>query len=187
MNVTSQYPLKMWDGLTPNLQRSTRDLQLDPNCNDWDQVVVEVIATQQRIEQLSAVLIQLSRVTPLDIETVAGETIHIGQPIYVNQTNARAYRARAAFEPASRVVGFCKGEVTLGDVFCFTPVGKLELADWSIPLGGVSFLTPGVIYYLNSVSGQIVVNAPITGFIVQVGVAVTTTILGIDIKRRVRL
>lgn len=187
MNATSQYPLKIWDGLTPNPQRSDRDLQLVPNHNDWDQVVVEVIATQQRVEQLSLTLIQLGRLTPLDIESIAGETLYTGQPVYVNQSNARLYRARAAFEVTSRVCGFCKTDVTLGDSVGIAPAGRMELSDWSIPLGGTSLLIPGATYYLGGVSGQITVNYPAIGFTMQVGVAVTTTILDIDIKTRVRL
>lgn len=187
MNTSSQYPIKIWDGLTPNPQRDDRDLQLVPNHNDWDQVVSEVIATQQRVEQLARTLIQLSRITPLDIESIAGETLYTGQPVYVNQSNARLYRARAAFEVSSRVCGFCKTDVTLGNSVGIAPAGRLELSDWSIPLGGTSLLTPGAIYYLAGVNGQIIVIPPATGFTIQVGVAVTTTILDIDIKTRVRL
>jgi len=182
MNPEAQYPLKIWDGLTPNSQQL-----VIPNKDDWDQVVVEVIATQRRIEQLGITLIQLSRVTPADFEVVAGETIHPGQPVYVREADARAYRAWALFEEASRVCGFCKAEVTTGNVFGITPTGRLELANWSVPLGGSALLIPGVIYYLGDVTGQIVASPPITGFIVQVGVAVTTTILDVDIKTRVRL
>jgi hypothetical protein len=187
MNATSQYPLKIWNGLTPNPRRSDRDLQLVPNHNDWDQVVVEVIATQQRVEQLSLTIIQLGRLTPLDIESIAGETLYIGQPVYVNQANARLFRARAAFEVTSRVCGFCKADVTLGSVIGIVSAGRLELSDWSIPLGGTGLLIPGAIYYLDGVSGQISVNPPATGFTIQVGIAVTTTILDIDIKTRLRL
>jgi len=54
-------------------------------------------------------------------------------------------------------------------------------------LGGTALLTPGVIYYLSDVTGQIVADSPTTGFTMQVGVAITTTILDVDIKTRVRL
>lgn len=187
MNLEAQYPLKIWDGLTQNSLRSDVNLHLDPSGDDWDQVVVEVIATQRRVEQLGTTLIQLSRTTPADFELVAGETIHLGQPIYVKQANARAYRARALFEEASRVRGFCKAEVTTGNMFGVTSGGRLELADWSVPLGGAVLLTPGVIYYLSDVTGQMMANSPTTGFIMQVGVAVTTTILDIAIQTRVQL
>lgn len=168
---SAQYPLKIWDGLTQTP----------------DQIVAEVIATQRRVEQLGTTLIQLSRTTPADLEVVAGETIHPGQPVYIKQANARAYRARALFEEASRICGFCKTEVTTGNTCSIIPAGRLELVDWSVPLGGIALLTPGVIYYLGDVTGQIMASSPTTGFAIQVGVAITTTILDVDIKTRVRL
>lgn len=173
MNL-AQYPLKIWDGLTTDSEQT-------------EQIIAEVIATQRHVEQLSTTLIQLSRTTPADLEVVAGETIHPGQPVYVKQATALAYRARALFEEASRVCGFCKAEVTIGNTCSIIPAGRLELADWSVPLGGIALLTPGVLYYLGDVTGQIMVSSPTTGFTIQVGVAITTTTLDVDIKTRVRL
>jgi hypothetical protein len=104
----------------------------------------------------------------------------------VNQVDARAYRADAASEPTSQVCGFCRDETVLNAVFGIVPAGRLELADWSIPLG-TGLLTPGAVYYLSDVVGQIAATPPATGFIMQVGIAVTTRILDVDIKTRVRL
>lgn len=122
----------------------------------------------------------------IDTEATAGETIHVGQPVYVNPVNAQAYRAEAGSEAASQTCGFCRDEVISGQVFGIVPAGRLELADWSIPLG-TSLLSPGMVYYLSSVAGQITASPPVTGFSVQVGIAVTTMILDVDIKTRVRL
>jgi hypothetical protein len=47
-------------------------------------------------------------------------------------------------------------------------------------------LVPGAVYYL-SITGQITASSPASGFVVQVGIAVTTTTLDVDIKTRVRL
>ena len=122
----------------------------------------------------------------IDTEAVAGETIHIGQPVYVNPVDAQAYRAGAGSEATSQTCGFCRDEVISGQVFGIVPAGRLELADWSIPLG-TSLLSPGMVYYLSGVAGQITVSPSVTGFSVQVGIAVTTMILDVDIKTRVRL
>jgi len=109
MNL-AQYPLKIWDGFTQTPE----------------QIAVEVIATQRRVEQLSTALIQLNWTTPADFELVAGEILYSGQPIYVKQANARAYRARALFEEASRVCGFVKTNATTGNMCSITPAGRLE-------------------------------------------------------------
>jgi hypothetical protein len=122
-----------------------------------------------------------------DIKAVAGEAIHAGQPVYVNQVDTLAYRAEAVLGTTSQICGFCRGEVLTGGTFDIVPVGGLELTDWSIPLGGIGLLTPGAIYYLDAVSGQITTIPPASGFVVQVGVAMTTTLLDINIKTRVRL
>lgn len=121
-----------------------------------------------------------------DIETTAGDAMQGGQPVYVNQGDAQAYRASAAEEATSRVCGFTRGDVGQGETFSIVPAGRLELSDWTTPTGNAS-LTSGAIYYLDSAAGQITVTPPTAGFVVQVGIAVTATVLDVDIKTRVRL
>ena len=180
---SAQYPVVIFDGYkTGNPWRLDQTSQVDPDFNDYDQLAAEIIAAQVQVE-----LLRSSSTDVLYLETVAGETIHSGQPVYVKQANVRAYRASAAFEETSRVSGFCRTDATSDDVFGIVPVGRLELADWTIPLGGTSLLIPGAIYYLDGVNGQITVNPPVIGFIAQIGIAVTTTALDINIKTRVRL
>jgi len=48
---SSQYPDQVWDGTTPNSERVYGRVQrLDPNPDDWDQIVAEVIATQTKLD-----------------------------------------------------------------------------------------------------------------------------------------
>ena len=121
-----------------------------------------------------------------DIETTAGESLQAGQPVCANQQDAQAYRASAASEASSQTCGFCRGDVAAGNTFSIVPAGRWELADWSVPSGNAA-LSPGAVYYLSGAAGQITVTPPATGFIVQVGIAVTAGILDVDIKTRVRL
>jgi hypothetical protein len=121
---------------------------------------------------------------------VTGEVIQAGQPVYVNQIDASAYRADATSDASSQVCGFCQQDTVSGGMAAIVPVGCLELADWSVPLGfaagSATLLVPGAVYYL-SVTGQITASSPASGFVIQVGIAVTPTTLDIDIKTRVRL
>lgn len=175
--VPAQYPDQVWDGKSRNPWRESIHSQVDPDFNDWDQVVAEVRATQEELDaQVSG-----------GIEALAGEAISAGQPVYIKQSTQQSHKAQSTLEEKSRVCGFCRVDSGAGENCSIVPAGRLEVADWSIPLGGPSLLTPGAIYYLSDISGQITESPPSAGFVVQVGVAVTTTILAIGIKVRVRL
>ena len=46
----ADYPTSIWDGLSPNTQRTARTEDQKPNFKDWDQVVAEMIATQTEVD-----------------------------------------------------------------------------------------------------------------------------------------
>jgi hypothetical protein len=178
--VKSCFPNQIWDGKTPNPEREEGiNADCNPNTQDWDRIAAEIIAMQKAIIGGTAV--------STDISVTAGEVLHAGQPVYVKQSDIRAYVAKASFEETSRVCGFVKTDTTAEGCVSIVPIGKLELVNWSIALGGNVFLIAGAIYYLSDVIGQIVVNPPSTGFVIQVGVAVTPMVLDVNIKTRVRL
>ena len=52
MYVTSSYPNEVWDGSSRNPDRAARADYLEPNADDWDRVVAEVIATQEKVHSL---------------------------------------------------------------------------------------------------------------------------------------
>ena len=52
MYVTSSYPNEVWDGSSRNPDRTARADYLEPNADDWDRVVAEVIATQEKVHSL---------------------------------------------------------------------------------------------------------------------------------------
>lgn len=49
MLAKPQFPTEIWDGDTDNPWRANRSDNVDPDFHDWDRVVAEVIATQQRL------------------------------------------------------------------------------------------------------------------------------------------
>ncbi len=49
MYTRAQFPSQVWDGDTENPWRQSRSNDLAPNAKDWDQVVAEVIATQEHL------------------------------------------------------------------------------------------------------------------------------------------
>jgi photosystem II stability/assembly factor-like uncharacterized protein len=48
------YPTTIWDGSTDNPWRNSRQDQVDPDFNDWDQISAEVIATQMGLNAVPA-------------------------------------------------------------------------------------------------------------------------------------
>ena len=54
MYVTPSYPGEVWDGSSRNPDRTARADYLEPNADDWDRVVAEVIATQEKVHSLEA-------------------------------------------------------------------------------------------------------------------------------------
>jgi len=177
--VSPQYPDRIWDGLTPNEQRITRSQRLDPDPSDWDQIVAEMISTQTVLNGVGGLTVSA--------EVLAGQSILPGQPVAVKQADAKLYLASIADEFLSTVCGFCVEEVTAGSLARVILAGKLELSNWVWALNGFSNLTPGAIYYLSATDGKMDVTPPLTGYILQVGVALTTTVLSVSIKSRIRL
>lgn len=62
----AQYPGSVWNGLTPNDWRDTRNSDVDPNFHDWDQLAAEMIAVQTALNAGTA--------------SSAAKTSLIGQP-----------------------------------------------------------------------------------------------------------
>ena len=52
MYVTPSYPNEVWDGSSRNPERTARADYLEPSADDWDRVVAEVIATQEKVRNL---------------------------------------------------------------------------------------------------------------------------------------
>jgi hypothetical protein len=52
--VPSQYPGQIWNGDSPSPWRENREGFRAPDPHDWDQVVAEVIATQERLNEVAA-------------------------------------------------------------------------------------------------------------------------------------
>lgn len=47
--VPAQFPAKIWDGLSRNRTRRSRESQVHPNYADYDQIAAELIATQEAV------------------------------------------------------------------------------------------------------------------------------------------
>ena len=120
--------------------------------------------------------------------TSAG-AINEGAPVYVSTANT-VDSANASPTPTAAVcfpLGFATGATTgAGQYVEVLSEGHIELADWTA-IAGTANLTPGAKYTLATVAGTITATAP-TGageHAVNVGIAITTKILDIEISRAV--
>ncbi|MEN6367701.1 MAG: hypothetical protein ABFC88_12895 [Thermoguttaceae bacterium] len=109
--------------------------------------------------------------------------LEIGVPVYATYTEGD-YKASAGDEGKSKVVGLCRQGCVNGGIIVTD--GCLERDDWAV-ITGESHLVPGAIYYLGVDAGMLTVSAPIAGFVVEIGSAISETCLALDIKARVRL
>ncbi|GMU26112.1 MAG: hypothetical protein AMXMBFR16_10170 [Candidatus Uhrbacteria bacterium] len=54
--VLPQYPGQIWDGLSENVWRTSRLDDLEPDPNDWNQIVAEMLSTQVIVSGVQATL-----------------------------------------------------------------------------------------------------------------------------------
>jgi len=81
----------------------------------------------------------------------AGEGITLGQPLYIKQSDSKAYRAFNTTVEAATVVGFALNTVTTGQTVYIQTGGE-------VPAIGTA---AGIVYYLGSTAGSITSTQPV--------------------------
>jgi len=116
-----------------------------------------------------------------DSATKSGQVIYVSGDGHVDLAKADAAATMDA-------VGLSVNTVTINSTDYILTEGSVERSDWTDVLGAAT-LTPGQIYYLSkTTAGNITASSPtVTGYVVRVGRAITTTILDIEIAQEVRL
>ena len=116
------------------------------------------------------------------LDTIAGETVHVGAPAYIVSNNT-ANLASATGAVKSRAVGLITQASSVNDATIVQTDGSVNLADWTAVIGAAS-LTPGSVYFLHTTDGQMSTTPP-TGdgdVVVTMGIAVTTTKFDIEVN-----
>lgn len=161
------FPMQIWDGSTPNTQRTSIFDDVWPNHQDWDQIREEVIAVQEVVNGLAA----------------SSEHLYLGQA-HSNIAEGRCVRVRTdgslehADPSQGAVDGIAAQTVSPGQMFVFITGGRLTLNAFA--------LVPGTYYYL-AASGNLVIIPPTSGFVVRVGRAITNDTLDIRVQDSIRL
>ena len=168
--VTPDFPNNIWDGLSPNTTRTSRSDNIDPNQQDWDQIVAELIATQQAIVDLGG------GTSSDNIWTIsAGEDLIFGTFVAI-QPNGTLTKADSSVDPA--VAGVALENKITGQLTDFLTQGKFINMSWN--------LIPGATYFL-STNGSMSITPPNTGWVIKLGKAMTPTGLDLNIQPPIKL
>lgn len=176
--ASSKFPVQVWDGLSRNPLRISREVDQWCNQDDWDQLVAEIQATQEQILSTPSVD-GVERISlfaaEVDEDIVSGQFIRI--------------RADGKAVLASSNVGVVSG-ITLataleGQTIIYLRRGRLNSTDWTVTTGG-TLLSPGEDYFL-SLNGTMSLTAPETGYLVNLGQAQSTTEFDLNAFQTIRL
>jgi hypothetical protein len=125
-----------------------------------------------------------SEVDVVSMTNANAGAITVGMPVYVSAAGS-VNKASAGAAGTAKVLGLVKDAsiAAAGSGFVQTD-GVLSSADWT-DVTGTTNLTPGAIYYLATVAGQLTSTAP-TGsgqYVMKVGMAISATEFEIDTDR----
>ncbi len=171
-----QYPAKVYDGIGPN--RSSRGENLEPDFEDWDQLVAEVKALQQ--QQLDDR--EFNAVNDEGGAVIAGNVVYMKTSGKIAKADADTAAAAALKIP----VGMLKAGVDDGKSVGVVFRGRLTLtlAEWDAVGTDALGLDPGAKYYMSGTAGTITTTAPNTTgdtlFVVGVAISATTMLVRLD-------
>jgi hypothetical protein len=180
--VTPQYPGQIWDGLSPNKERINRAQRLDPNPDDWDQIVAELIAVQQ---------VGQDEGSTFTARNGSGLIIRKCQPVC--STGVDTVTLADASSIATAYVLGLSIDVSIADGAegDFQSDGSLfaDVSDWDAVTGQVGGLTSGARYFLSLTAGRLTTAAPIgSGEVwVPIGIALDARSLVINLQTPIKV
>ncbi len=124
-------------------------------------------------------------------QPIAAAALTAGMVVYVS-TNDTVNKAKADSGSTAKPVGLCAADIASSAVGPVQDSGVLSLTttQWDAVAGTTGGLTAGTLYYLSAATaGSITSTAPSTvgQYVIQIGLALSTTELKIDIKQSVLL
>lgn len=168
--VTPDFPNNIWDGMSLNTFRTSRADNIPPDFHDWDQIVAEIISVQEAVTNLGG------GPSGDNVWTVtAGEDIIAGDFVLI-QTDGTLELADATIAPS--VTGVALESKLTGELTEILTHGRYINLTWS--------LTPGGIYFLTE-EGNMSTNPPTTGWVIQLGRAISPTGFHLEISQPIKL
>lgn len=165
----AQYPTSVWDASSP-VRSNDRQIDRDPDFEDWDQIVAELIATQTEIDIHKYI----------SIVSAHSGTMVAGSPVYPKASGAGLELAdRDASAPAADCIGLLTADCLTSGIGKVQLVGDLTLttAQWDAVTGGTGGLVVNTSYYLDTTAGKITATRPSTTVspVTLIGIARSTT------------
>ena len=112
--------------------------------------------------------------------------ITIGQPVYSSAAD-NVDLADASAVGSAKPIGLVQtASIAASASGSIQLDGVLSSVDWTAVVGGTT-LTSGSTYFLDTTAGLLTETAPTSGYITEIGVAISTTDLAIDIKSVIKL
>lgn len=123
----------------------------------------------------------LPQTVGLAITLIAANPLVTGQPVFITDVGTLAYASSNSF-PA---IGVVTSDVAVGAACAYVADGGVTSPDWT-PITGQMYLIPGRKYFLNG-NGRLSINPPTSGFIQEIGIAVSNHMLDVSIGQIIQL
>jgi hypothetical protein len=121
--------------------------------------------------------------------TAGAGDIVIGNPVYIS-ADSTIIKAKADAVGTTGVIGFAKESKTAGAATIVQTAGVVTLTtgQWDTIAGTTGGLIFNTVYYLSgATAGLITATAPTSGYVLELGRAVSTTSLKINIHQAIKL
>ncbi len=108
-----------------------------------------------------------------------------GMAVYISAA-LQVLKASASADATATVIGLASAAAALDATVMIRTDGVFFLADWTLA-AGTATLTVGADYFLSATAGLLTTTPPVTGSVVLIGRAVSTTRLQLTIDTPVKL
>ena len=122
----------------------------------------------------------------INLTNANANAITIGQPVYSSAADS-VDLADASAAGSAKPIGLVQASsIASSTTGAIQLDGVLSSSDWTAVVGSQT-LTSGATYFLDTTAGQMTSTAPSSGYITEIGVALSTTEIAIDIKTPIKL
>ena len=157
-----------------------------------DQVIaVNPIRTRNKITAINTSNVSVPVITPpvpsppiagdQIITVIAANNLLAGHPVFITSSGLLD-KAHTVGVPC---VGIVINDAVSGHDASYISNGSVSSPDWTSIIGS-QYLTPSAVYYLSS-AGKLSLTPPASGLLQQVGIAVSRTMLDVEIKPPIQL
>lgn len=172
MELSANFPATTWNGLSQNDLRPDLTHNVNPNFQDWDRIVAEVMALE---------VSQNATVSVVDSSLTAGTVP--GQLVAYKAAGTVSLADQATAGPAHAVgIALTTSAKSTAVTYQYAGPVTLPTAEWDAAAGTSGGLTAGTLYYVGATGALTATKTGTSGHsIVEVGVAMTTTTLMLNI------